>query len=199
MAVGGKKRCGADVILALHLCLLLSSTWLALCDNPLSGVGIELYGPPKWSATLAKRQHVFDLTDFGAIGDGVTDNTRAFQNALYAVSGVSHIGGGQLYVPPGTFLTGSFNLTSNMTLYLAKDAVILGSKVSPYSHVPLSSYSVPTSHVPSYSHNFLSLSLFKMTYDRERDGRFHSPTTHPPTRPNLLPVRCLRTTASGLC
>ena len=174
MAVGGKKRCGADVILALHLCLLLSSTRLAKCENQLSGFDIELFGPPEWSATTAKRQHVFDLTDFGAVGDGVTDNTRAFQNAMYAVSGVSHIGGGQLYVPPGTFLTGSFNLTSNMTLYLAKDAVILGSTVSSLSHVPLSSYSVSTLFVPS------------------------NKCTLPNTVTILSPVWCIRTTTSGL-
>lgn len=78
------------------------------------------------SSHLPRRQHVFDLSDFGATGDGITDNTRVFRNALYAVSGVADKGGGQLYVPPGRYVTGSFNLTSNMTLYLARDAVILG-------------------------------------------------------------------------
>eukprot|EP00271_Cylindrocystis_brebissonii_P019457 TRINITY_DN5915_c0_g2_i1.p1 TRINITY_DN5915_c0_g2~~TRINITY_DN5915_c0_g2_i1.p1 ORF type:complete len:499 (+),score=32.60 TRINITY_DN5915_c0_g2_i1:205-1701(+) len=99
----------------------------------------DTYSGPKWSQdTLSKltqnsniitskRQHVFDLSDFGAVGDGITDNTRVFQNALYALSGVADKGGGQLYIPPGRFVTGSFNLSSNMTLYLAREAVILGS------------------------------------------------------------------------
>eukprot|EP00897_Mesotaenium_endlicherianum_P001297 jgi/Mesen1/1195/ME000128S00170 len=78
------------------------------------------------SIVIVKRQHVLDLSDFGAVGDGETDNTRVFQNAVYAVSTVAEKGGGQLYVPPGKYLTGSFNLTSHMTLYLARDAVILG-------------------------------------------------------------------------
>ena len=75
------------------------------------------------------RPHVFDLSDFGAVGDGATDNTRVFQNAIYAVSTVADKGGGQLYVPPGVFVTGSFNLTSCMTLYLSRDAVIKGIEV----------------------------------------------------------------------
>lgn len=66
------------------------------------------------------------MSDFGAVGDGETDNTRVFQNAVYAVSSVAEKGGGQLYVPPGRYVTGSFNLTSHMTLYLAREAVILG-------------------------------------------------------------------------
>ena len=40
------------------------------------------------------------ITDFGAIGDGVTDNTTAFDNAItYAAS----LGGGVIYVPDSTY------------------------------------------------------------------------------------------------
>ena len=38
-------------------------------------------------------------------------------------------GGGQLNVPPGRWLTAPFNLTSHMTLFLARDAVILAVQV----------------------------------------------------------------------
>lgn len=38
-------------------------------------------------------------------------------------------GGAMLIVPPGKWLTGSFNLTSNFTLFLQKGAVILGSQI----------------------------------------------------------------------
>ncbi|KAK9274647.1 hypothetical protein L1049_021898 [Liquidambar formosana] len=38
-------------------------------------------------------------------------------------------GGAQLYVPPGRWLTGSFNLTSHLKLFLEKGAIILGSQV----------------------------------------------------------------------
>ncbi|GJP71493.1 hypothetical protein CLOP_g2324, partial [Closterium sp. NIES-67] len=79
-------------------------------------------GKPQWP----NRPHVFDLADFGGVGDGATDNTRALQNAVYAVSTVADKGGGQLYVPPGVYRTGSVNLTSAMTLFLARGATILG-------------------------------------------------------------------------
>ncbi|KAL0723176.1 hypothetical protein Bca4012_037775 [Brassica carinata] len=67
----------------------------------------------------------FNLTDFGAVGDGVTVNTETFERAVYAISKFSKKGGGQLNVPPGRWLTAPFNLTSYMTLFLAEDAEIL--------------------------------------------------------------------------
>lgn len=64
------------------------------------------------------------ITDFGGVGDGKTVNTAAFREAVYRIEHLRRSGGTLLYVPPGVFLTGSFNLTSNMTLYLARGAVI---------------------------------------------------------------------------
>lgn len=76
------------------------------------------------------RPLVFNLTDFGAVGDGVTINTKAFERAI---SEIRKRGGGQLNVEPGYWLTAPFNLTSHMTLFLAENAVILGVDVSaPY-------------------------------------------------------------------
>ncbi|KAL4357732.1 hypothetical protein HN51_029027 [Arachis hypogaea] len=74
------------------------------------------------------RKHSAVLTDFGGVGDGKTSNTKAFQ---YAISNLSHYasdGGAQLVVPPGKWLTGSFNLTSYFTLFLQKGALILASQ-----------------------------------------------------------------------
>ncbi|KAL6006746.1 hypothetical protein ACLOJK_032240 [Asimina triloba] len=74
------------------------------------------------------RAHSASLTDFGGVGDGATSNTKAFQAAVAHLSQFSSSGGGQLYVPAGRWVTGSFNLTSAFTLYLHRDAVILGSQ-----------------------------------------------------------------------
>lgn len=76
------------------------------------------------------RPVVFNLTDFGAVGDGVNVNTVAFEQAIRAISRFRKKGGGQLNVPPGYWLTAPFNLTSHMTLFLAEGAVILGINVS---------------------------------------------------------------------
>lgn len=73
------------------------------------------------------RPLVFNLSDFGAVGDGVTVNTKAFERAI---SEIKKRGGGQLNVQPGYWLTAPFNLTSHMTLFLAENAVILGIDVS---------------------------------------------------------------------
>ncbi|RHN81762.1 putative galacturan 1,4-alpha-galacturonidase [Medicago truncatula] len=74
------------------------------------------------------RKHSAVLTDFGGVGDGKTLNTKAFNSAITNLSQYANDGGAQLIVPPGKWLTGSFNLTSHFTLFLQKDAVILASQ-----------------------------------------------------------------------
>lgn len=66
----------------------------------------------------------------GAVGDGKTLNTKSLQSAIDALHAK---GGGQLYFPAGRYLTGSLQLKSNVTLYLEKEAVLLGS-TSPYDY-----------------------------------------------------------------
>ncbi|ONK78804.1 uncharacterized protein A4U43_C02F22600, partial [Asparagus officinalis] len=73
------------------------------------------------------RPHSVSITEFGAVGDGVTLNTLAFQNAIFYLHSFADKGGAQLFVPGGRWLTGSFNLISHLTLFLDKDAVIIGS------------------------------------------------------------------------
>ncbi|MBQ2664901.1 MAG: glycoside hydrolase family 28 protein, partial [Clostridia bacterium] len=65
-----------------------------------------------------------NVTDYGIIGDGVTNNTQKIK-AL--IDEADKNGGGTIYFPPGKYLTGSIVLKSNMTLYLDSGAHILGS------------------------------------------------------------------------
>ena len=67
---------------------------------------------------------VFNVTSFGAVGDGKTSNTKAF---VAAVAAVAAAGGGTIVVPRGVWLTGPFNLTSHCTLFLQAGAKLLGS------------------------------------------------------------------------
>jgi polygalacturonase len=85
------------------------------------------------------RALVFNLTDFGGVGDGVTMNTFAFERAIQEIE---KRGGGQLNVLRGLWLTAPFNLTSHITLFLAKNAVILGATDEKYWPLmpPLPSY-----------------------------------------------------------
>ncbi|XP_064950711.1 probable polygalacturonase [Musa acuminata AAA Group] len=83
---------------------------------------VEFYRP------VGPRNVVFSIEEFGGVGDGRTSNTEAFRRAVRRLGEFGDKGGAQLNVPPGRWLTGSFNLTSNLTLFLEKDAIILGSQ-----------------------------------------------------------------------
>lgn len=61
------------------------------------------------------------ITDFGGVGDGVTLNTDAFENAI---SHLAKNGGGHLIVPQGIWLTGPIELQSNIDLHLERNAVL---------------------------------------------------------------------------
>jgi len=75
------------------------------------------------------RNDKISIADFGGVGDGKTLNTKAFREAVYRIQHLRRRGGTLLYIPPGVYLTESFNLTSHMTLYLARGAVIKATQV----------------------------------------------------------------------
>ncbi|KAG4180474.1 hypothetical protein ERO13_A10G167600v2 [Gossypium hirsutum] len=114
---------------------------LALC-NAIKIHGEESNGLCDVNLTLRSRPHSVSILEFGAVGDGKTLNTIAFQNAIFYLKSFADKGGAQLYVPPGRWLTGSFNLTSHLTLFLEKGAVILGSQDPSHWDIvePLPSY-----------------------------------------------------------
>jgi polygalacturonase len=59
------------------------------------------------------RAGVFDVKSFGAKGDGQTQDREAINRAVDAAAAA---GGGTVYFPPGTYVTGSIRLRSNLTL-----------------------------------------------------------------------------------
>ena len=63
----------------------------------------------------------FNITDYGAVGDGKTNCTQAINKAI---SAANKAGGGRVVVPPGTFLTGAIYLKSNVNLYISQGAVV---------------------------------------------------------------------------
>lgn len=75
----------------------------------------------------------FDITCYGAIGDGITDCTEAFRSAIKECS---EKGGGKVIVPEGMFLTGPIHLLSNVNLNVTKNAVIKFS-TDPNKYLPV--------------------------------------------------------------
>jgi polygalacturonase len=63
----------------------------------------------------------FDVSDYGAKGDGTTDNTSAFEKAILACGAA---GGGHVIVPSGTYVTGAIYLKSNVDLHLESGATL---------------------------------------------------------------------------
>lgn len=75
----------------------------------------------------------FNVTNYGAEGDGVTDCTEAIRKAIEACA---QAGGGRVVVPAGKFMSGPIYLKSNVNLHLEKDATILFS-TKPDDYLPL--------------------------------------------------------------
>ena len=75
----------------------------------------------------------FVVTEYGAAGDGQTDCSAAFKQAIAECHSA---GGGRVVVPAGVFLTGAIHLKSNVNLHVAKNATILFS-TDPQNYLPV--------------------------------------------------------------
>ena len=70
------------------------------------------------------RSRRYVITDFGAVGDGKTLNTKAIQAAIDKCASTKM--GGVLVIPKGTFLSGAIFLKQGVNLLLEKDGVLKG-------------------------------------------------------------------------
>jgi polygalacturonase len=75
------------------------------------------------TSPAAKAPLVFNVRDFGAKGDGSSRDTGAIQQAIDRC-GV--LGGGEVLVPAGNYLTGAIALRSRVLLRLEKEATLTG-------------------------------------------------------------------------
>src|ERR1035437_10140102 len=76
------------------------------------------------SVTVRAKTKVYNITGYGAVADGKTNNTNVIQKAI---DDASAGGGGRVEVPSGRFVTGVITLLSNVELHLDDNAFLLGS------------------------------------------------------------------------
>ena len=98
------------------ICMMLLAVAITVqAQNPYKKYTDKLpFQMPEVAAPVIPNYEV-NLKKFGAVGDGVTLNTKAFQKAIDALS---KKGGGRLVVPQGVWFTGPIVLKSNIDLHL---------------------------------------------------------------------------------
>ncbi|CAM3298266.1 glycosyl hydrolase family 28-related protein [Occultella aeris] len=98
---------------------LLGALGVAGAAIPLAFAGPARAEPEAAPATTSS----FDVRDFGALGDGSTDDTQAFRDTVAAVAAA---GGGRMHVPAGVYMiSGPVYLTSDMVLAGDGDASVI--------------------------------------------------------------------------
>lgn len=100
-------------------------------------------------ASSANQAPAFSVKAHGAKADGKTLDTAAIQSAIDTCSSA---GGGTVYFPAGTYLSGTIFFKSHVSLYLEAGATLLGSTV-------LDDYPVTICDYRSYTDNYTERSL----------------------------------------
>ena len=94
-------------------------------------------------------ENIYDVRNYGAKPDGKTLCTKSIQKAI---DECAKQGGGTVYFPPGTFLSGTIYMKSNVTLRLDTGSTLLGS-------TNLKDYPPTVQAFRSYTDNYTDKSL----------------------------------------
>jgi polygalacturonase len=113
---------------------LAVSAPFVVSPGALAAVGRDQAAAPPWDRAAAILRRIvpprfpsrhFEITRFGAIGDGRADCTSAIRRAIAACRAA---GGGRVVVPPGRFVTGAIKLASGTELHLTPKATLAFSR-----------------------------------------------------------------------
>ena len=77
------------------------------------------------ATSVQAQKRFYNVLDYGARGDGRTNNTQAINTAIETAAKND---GGTIYFPAGDFLSYTIRLKSNITLYLDNGARLIGDK-----------------------------------------------------------------------
>ena len=132
--------------------------------NGSSLVGYTPSGTGAVTTTVqAKLRQTLSVKDFGATGDGTTDDTTAFQNALTAAAGKS------LYVPNGTYLCTGLTIYSGTNMYGDSPTTsIIKAKGTLGASTPL--LKNPNQSGTAYSYTDVGITLSNIRFDGNNLG-----------------------------
>ncbi|MDX6191782.1 glycoside hydrolase family 28 protein [Flavobacterium sp. Fl-318] len=116
-----------SIVLQLTTVLgLISVLFLSCGKQPLNSSEVDPWKKMELIVKSIPETHFsnksYSVNDFGAVGDGKTSNTLAFEKAIKECA---KNGGGRVLVPNGKYLTGPIHLESNVNLHLEDQAEIL--------------------------------------------------------------------------
>lgn len=129
-----------------------------------SGTPGGTVGPTEWNAAHLGAIAVFNvMTDFGAVGDGVTDDTTAINKAIAALNTATQ---GTLYFPPGVYLVTGGSLTTITAQYANIYGDNSGSSILLTSSQTgvLINY-IPVSSAPSGNPNNPNINIANLTFN----------------------------------
>jgi polygalacturonase len=132
----------------LNLIITKKSFFLAFIIFLLSGFYIVLNAQAKEINT------VFNVRSYGAIGDGKNLDSPAINKTIDAAV---KAGGGTVWLPAGTYLSGSIHLQSNINLHIDAGATILGApqEMNAYDETEPSNAGPYQDGAHTYFHNSL--------------------------------------------
>lgn len=161
-----------------------SGAWVSVGNSTLSstedGLGDALICVKQpYAGAVARTQHdknsdALSVKDFGAKGDGVTDDTNAIQ-ALIDLAKEKNIAGFPLavFLPPGTYIVDSLTIYAHTVMYGAGRATIIrrkpgGSKSVIYGVNSSSLWGTTSSNATEFAYNF---TLSDFVVDGGVDGK----------------------------
>ena len=131
-----RLRCYKNLLVIISVCIFLSCT-------PSFAQKKKTSGYKDWSKVNAILKqikapgfpdNVYNLTDYGGVGDGKTDNKPAFDKIIQICS---KSGGGKIVISHGNyFIKGPIHLKSNINLILQKGSKLLFSS-NPKDYLPV--------------------------------------------------------------
>ncbi len=110
---------------AMAFCLFAGAVLLANRANAIA----------PWTLVI-NTNNVINIVNFGAVGDGITTNTTAIQNAINAAAAgptTNGAPGGTVEIPPGVFVCGPLTLNSSVNLQLDAGALL---RMLPFGQYP---------------------------------------------------------------